>query len=556
MWAMTIAIFGGVGLFLLGMSVMTEGLKAMAGSALRSVLAKAAATPLRGTFWGAFVTLLVQSSSATTMTTIGLVSAGLLTFPQGLSLVFGASIGTTGTGWLVALIGVRVSLTAWAMPMVFAGAMMRLLGKGRLAGGGNALAGFGLLLAGLTTLQQGMGVLSDRLNPSDLPAVLGAAGVGFWAGVGGLLLLVVVGVVMTTVMQSSSAAIAVSLSALYAGAIGPDQAVALVIGQNVGTAVSSALAAIGTTTPAKRTAVAYILFKVTTACVAVLLFPLTSPLVNWASQHVDDTTMLAAYHTLYNVVGVSLLLPVVGRFAGLVEWLVPQRGPVLTKYLDRSVQTVPAVAVEASRRTVGAVLESVCRSVVAGLSPPSGGLGPQAAGVNPEGAAVRVRLGADEVVLIRSTEALDRTRAFLAGLTEPPVSSDEQRRLTGTLHALDHAVRLIETLQEEPGDPYLPTGETEVAAVRLAQQALGEAVRLGHDIASETETEDEASAARLDRWATELAELRRQHRAATLEQAGRAGLNAAEAMQRVDWVRRLDRVVYHVSRIATHLRVG
>lgn len=541
MWAMTIAILGGVGLFLLGMSVMTEGLKAMAGSALRSVLAKAAATPLRGTFWGAFVTLLVQSSSATTMTTIGLVSAGLLTFPQGLSLVFGASIGTTGTGWLVALIGVRVSLTAWAMPMVFAGAMMRLLGKGRLAGGGNALAGFGLLLAGLTTLQQGMGVLSDRLNPTDLPAVLGAAGVGFWAGVGGLVILVLVGVVMTTVMQSSSAAIAVSLSALYAGAIGPDQAVALVIGQNVGTAVSSALAAIGTTTPAKRTAVAYILFKVTTACVAMLLFPLTSPLVNWASQHVDNTTMLAAYHTLYNVVGVSMLLPVIGRFAGLVERLVPQRGPVLTKYLDRSVQTVPAVAVEASRRTVGAVLEGLCRSMAKGLGAEAG--------------SGRVRLGADEVLLLGSTEALDRTRAFLAGLTEPPVSAEEQRRLTGALHALDHAVRLIETLQEEPGDPYLPMGETELAAVGLARDALAEAVRLGHDIASETETEDKESAGRIDRLAIELAELRRQHRAATLEQAGRAGLNAAEAMQRVEWVRRLDRVVYHVSRIATHLRV-
>src|SRR5246127_543189 len=112
-----ISILGGVGLFLLGMTVMTDGLKELAGSALRTVLAKAAATPLRGAFWGAIATLIVQSSSATTMTTIALVSAGLLTFPQGLGLVFGANIGTTGTGWLVALIGVRVSLTAAALPM-------------------------------------------------------------------------------------------------------------------------------------------------------------------------------------------------------------------------------------------------------------------------------------------------------------------------------------------------------------------------------------------------------------------------------------------------------
>ena len=154
--SMTISILGGVGLFLLGMTVMTGGLKTLAGPALRSVLSKAAATPLRGAFWGAMVTLLVQSSSATTMTTIGLVSAGLMTFPQGLGLVLGANVGTTGTGWLVALIGVRVSLTAAALPMIFVGALIKLLGRGRISAAGAALAGFALVLFGPTTLQQGM----------------------------------------------------------------------------------------------------------------------------------------------------------------------------------------------------------------------------------------------------------------------------------------------------------------------------------------------------------------------------------------------------------------
>src|SRR5246127_3105423 len=209
----TISILGGVGLFLLGMTVMTDGLKALAGSALRTVLSKAAATPLRGAFWGAIATLIVQSSSATTMTTIGLVSAGLLTFPQGLGLVFGANIGTTGTGWLVALIGVRGSLTAAAVPMIFVGALVKLLGSGRIAGAGAALAGFALVLYGLTTLQQGMGGLAERLHPADLPAVLGAPGVGWWSGMFGVLALLIVGLVMTAVMQSSTASIALTLSA-------------------------------------------------------------------------------------------------------------------------------------------------------------------------------------------------------------------------------------------------------------------------------------------------------------------------------------------------------
>src|SRR5262245_8434464 len=213
----TISILGGVGLFLLGMTVMTAGLKTLAGSALRTVLARAAATPLSGTFWGAVATLVVQSSSATTMTTIGLVSAGLLTFPQGLGLVFGANVGTTGTGWLVALIGVRVSFSTYALPMIFVGALAKLLAVGRIAAAGGALAGFALVLYGLTTLQQGMEGLAESMHPSDLPAVLGAPGVGWIAGSVGLITLVVVGLAMTAVMQSSTAAIAVTISAFCWG---------------------------------------------------------------------------------------------------------------------------------------------------------------------------------------------------------------------------------------------------------------------------------------------------------------------------------------------------
>jgi phosphate:Na+ symporter len=166
-----ISVLGGVGLFLLGMSVMTSGLKALAGSGLRTTLSKAAATPLSGAFWGAFVTLIVQSSSATTMTVIGLVSAGLLSFSQGLGLVFGANVGTTGTGWLIALIGVRVSLTAAALPMIIVGALIKLLARGRVSAAGGALVGFALVLFGLTTLQQGMGGLADQcqLSRKDSP---------------------------------------------------------------------------------------------------------------------------------------------------------------------------------------------------------------------------------------------------------------------------------------------------------------------------------------------------------------------------------------------------
>src|SRR5580698_2051415 len=329
------------------MAVMTDGLKALAGSALRGVLAKAAATPLRGSIWGAIITLLVQSSSATTMTTIGLVSAGLLTFQQGLGLVFGANVGTTGTGWLVALIGVRVSLTAAALPMIFVGALIKLLASGRVSGAGAALAGFGLVLFGLTTLQQGMGGLADRLHPADLPTVLAAPGAAWWSGMLGVLALVLVGLVMTAVMQSSTASIALTLSAHYAGAVGLDQAFALIIGQNIGTATSSAMAAIGASTTAKRLAVAYILFKLIAAVIALVLFPFTIPLLIRASNTIDGVTLLAAYHTAYNVVGVAVLLPLIDRFTRFVERILPERASPLTRCLDKAALETPLAAEEA-----------------------------------------------------------------------------------------------------------------------------------------------------------------------------------------------------------------
>ena len=142
-----------------------------------------------------------------------------------------------------------MSLTAAALPMIFVGALVKLLASGRVSGAGTALAGFGLVLFGLTTLQQGMGGLAERLHPADLPAVLSGPDTGWWRCMPGVLVLVVVGLVMTALMQSSTAAIAVTLSAYYAGAVGLDQGCALIIGQNIGTATSSTLAAIGRAPP-------------------------------------------------------------------------------------------------------------------------------------------------------------------------------------------------------------------------------------------------------------------------------------------------------------------
>lgn len=537
----TIAILGGVGLFLLGMAVMTDGLKALAGSALRTVLGKAAATPVSGAFWGAIITLLVQSSSAVTMTTIGLVSAGLLTFPQGLGLVFGANVGTTGTGWIVALIGVSVSLSTYALPMIFVGALAKLLSGGRIAAAGSALAGFALVLYGLTTLQQGMGGLAESLNPADLPAVLGAPGVGWTAGSVGLVILIVVGLAMTAVMQSSTAAIAVTISAFHAGAVGLEQGAALIIGQNIGTATSSALAAIGASATAKRLALAYVLFKSIAALIAIAIFPFTAALMRRFAASVDGTTLLAAYHTAYNVVGVAVLLPAMPWFTRVVERLLPSKETALERALDPSALVNPVVAVETTRRVVAEILKTTSAALSAGA----------------EGMTQRAATAA---------AALEEARDFLSELKEPPETEAERLRMTSTLHALDHALQLVQILGEGGRPGQAPGAPDELRAAAMCDQALRATQTVAASITAESaltgraepigwtvSADIDAALAVAERAAKELAALQRDHRAATLAAVAPGKLTVTEAFVRIDAARRLDRIAHHAWRSAAHL---
>jgi phosphate:Na+ symporter len=557
-----VSIVGGVGLFLLGMAVMTDGLKALAGTALKTVMEKAAATPLLGTFWGAVITLIVQSSSATTMTTIGLVSAGLLTFPQGLSLVFGANIGTTGTGWLVAAFGVRISLTAAALPIVFVGALLKVVGRGRLAAAGSAIAGFALILVGLSTLQQGMGGLAESLHPSDLPTVTNAAGFIDLAGFANVLLLVVVGAIMTTVMQSSTASIAVTLSALYAGAVGLDQALALVIGQNIGTATSSAVAAIGASSTAKRLATAYIAFKLVAALIAIALFPFLTPFIVRTAQTIDSTTLLAAYHTAYNVIGVAVLLPLMGPFTRLIERFVPERGSAFTKYLDPASLRSPMVAVEAVRRTIERALETLCVATATGLEGATAG------------AIVRPVL--DDATLVQASDGVRAASDFLSKSDSPP-SDEGHAWFTSTVHALDHANRLAEAVDAMKKMGVATDGQEEISAAALCAQSMrdaaGAAANLaihagpGHaaddelaqtiasantPVAARPEASKDAAQS-LAHAAKALAELRATHRSATLDMVASGKVTASQAIARVDAVALMSRLAHHAWRAVAHL---
>lgn len=356
---------GGLGLFLLGMGMMTDGLKLAAGPALQRILVAATRTRWHALGSGMLVTALVQSSSAITVATIGFVNAGLLGLAPALWVLFGANVGTTMTGWLVALVGLKFKIEALAFPLIGAGMLLRLTGSGRRVGAiGTATAGFGLLFLGIGLLQQAFTGLAGQLS---LPQ---------GEGVSAVVVQLLIGLLMTVLMQSSSASIAIALTAVQGGLIGAQGAAAVVIGANIGTTVTALLAAIGATPNARRAAAAHVVFNLITACVALLLLPWLIALLTRAQALLgmagDPTILLALFHTAFNVLGVLLMWPLA---AGLTRWLQQRfraREEDLAKlqFLDDNVLAVPALALDALEREVGRIghlVAHMARSALVGV---------------------------------------------------------------------------------------------------------------------------------------------------------------------------------------------
>jgi phosphate:Na+ symporter len=512
-----ISILGGIGLFLLGMVLLTDGLKAAAGDALRRVLTHFTGGPFKALFSGVAVTALVQSSSATTLTTIGFVSAGLLTFPQAVGVIFGANLGTTSTGWIVSLLGLKLNLGAVSLPVVAAGALMRLLGAGRIGAVGLALAGFGLIFVGIDMLQVGMADLALRVDPAGLPG----------STVAGRLLLVGAGLVMTVVMQSSSAALATTLTALASGTIDLQQGAALAIGQNVGTTVTAGLAAIGASVPARRTALAHVLFNVLTGAVAFAVLPvmLHAAYATAGPGAGSSPTMLAAFHTIFKVLGVAILLPLVPQFCRLIERMIPDRGPVLTRHLDASVRALPPVAVEAARRTLFDVLHVAAAAAAERLA----GNGGPARQTRTEACA----------------RALEEVRGFMAQVRSAPDAPATYGRHVATLHVIDHLQRFLDASEEAAGRPV--NGDARLAeAAGILQRALA-------TVEDWTDLEARGPAEALATLSRALTPPRDAHRRELLELTARGEVSPAEASRLLERMRWVDRLAYHLWRAVHHL---
>ena len=341
-------IAAGVAILLFGMIMLEEGFRVFTKGPLQNLLKKATDKLYKSIGVGALVTALIQSSSLVSVITISFISAGLISLSGGLGLIFGANIGTTATAWLVAGFGLKIKISALAMPMLVFGIIFSFQKKASLKGIGNVLAGLGFFFLGVHYMKEGFDVFKEYIDLTQY-AVPGFLGVIIYTGVG---------ILITTILQSSSATLALILTALAAGQIEYENALALAIGANVGTTITAVLGSLSSNVAGKRLAGAHLIFNVVTGLVALaFIYPLAN-LVNILSDafgisSTDYTLKLALFHTIFNIIGVLLMIPFIKKLEKILLRFFKEKEEKdiqEPKYLNESVLEFPASAISALRK--------------------------------------------------------------------------------------------------------------------------------------------------------------------------------------------------------------
>jgi len=510
-----VTILGGLGMFLLGIHHLTEGLKDLAGDSLRRALQRMVSGKLSAIASGVVFTVLIQSSTAAILTVIGFVSAGLMTFVQAIGVIMGATLGTTSTPWMVAYFGFRIRIASFAMPLLGVGALLWLVGKGRLRSLGALLAGFGLLFIGIDYMQTGMEGVTWRFE-------------GF-TGPGSLWLLAGIGVVMTVVMQSSSAAAATTLVALNAGALTFEQGCALIVGQSVGTVGTTALVMIGAGLSVRRAALVHILFSTLVGVLGmVFIAPLTAA-AHWIGARLDDpdgVLAIAAFSSVFKFAGVVVFYPFIDPFARWIARVTGGGGDSAVERLEPALYDAgAAVALEAAWRAIVEI-------------------------ARPAIDAVRARLAGEATVSLRSQDELQRTADFLESLSLE--TTDVGRigpRLVRLAHALDHLRRLLDDLTRMP----TASGEWSPPA---NFEAAGRALAAWLDAAT-TDAPAPASVLReLENASTQMSAACEEARERMLEDFALKGAPAGTARLALETLAWADGVTYDAWRLAESLQAA
>ncbi len=505
------------------MIILTDGLRELVGDSMRAALMRFTHSPVSGVITGATSTAMLQSSSATTVTAVGFVGVGVITFQEALGIILGANIGTTMTGWFVVMLGFKLKLGTIVLPLVFLGAILRLFGSGRLAASGYAIAGFGLIFVGITMMQQGMSGLENFISPEQLPG----------GSIGGRLLLVGIGIVTTLITQSSSAGVAATVTALYAGAINLEQGISLIIGMDIGTTVTAVLATIGGTINAKRTGYSHVAYNLFAASIALLLI---SPYILLLGTLFPGNSLtnsgiaLISFHTTYNTLGVLIILPFFNRITHMMEVLVPEKPLLYTQKLDKSLYEQTDLALNVVQSTISAELLAL-------LAHTNYILGETTTGYH--------------IDLNELQQALSKTRVYTDRIQPSAKEGADWERLISIIHSLDHIYRLLERCEEDQDrantvkdTPFLGEARTRLSSM---------ITEIMDDIKNNHWIEASQRAKKVETWINKHVEDLRDN---IMIKIANSDITAPEGTRYLEALRWLERVSKHIARITYHYSRG
>jgi len=357
-------IAAGVAIFLFGMLSLEEGFRTFTGGALEQLLRRTTSSTFHSLGFGIVSTTVMQSSSLVSVITISFLSAGLITLAAGIGIIFGANLGTTTGAWLVAGFGLKVNISAYAMPMLVFGVILMFQPSKQMKGFGYILSGLGFLFLGIHYMKEGFDAFSGNIDLSQFAV----------SGYPGLFLFALIGIVATVVMQSSHATLVLIITALSVNQISYENALALAIGSNVGTTITAILGAMSANEAGKRLASAHLIFNLVTGVIAIALVYQLMELIDWFAEQVgiakDDYSLkLAVFHTVFNLIGVLVMLPFIGKLVAVLERVIPDKVPEIDqpKYLSSVSAEYPGTAVEALRNETTRVYDAALRIIINGL---------------------------------------------------------------------------------------------------------------------------------------------------------------------------------------------
>ncbi|SDI32977.1 Na/Pi cotransporter family protein [Natribacillus halophilus] len=336
--------FGGLGIFLFGLKFMSDGLTKIAGDRLRELLDRFTSNPIKGVLTGIVVTVLLQSSTSTTVLTIGLVNAGFMTLRQAIGVIMGANVGTTATAFIIG-----IDITEYALPIVFIGTFFIFFFKNRTANNyGQVIFGFGALFLGLNIMGNGVSPLADSQVFEELTVSMSETPI----------LGVIIGTAFTVIVQSSTAAIGLLQQLYNAGAIDLQAALPVLFGDNIGTTVTAVLASIGASVAAKRTALSHVIFNLVGAVVILILLQPFTAFMAMLEENLNlvPPMTIAVAHGSFNVANLLIQVSFIGVLATIVTKLIPGKDTEIdhkAKHLDPTfIERSPAIALGQARSEV------------------------------------------------------------------------------------------------------------------------------------------------------------------------------------------------------------